>query len=336
MSKAKIIGGISTATGVLVLSGIGYYYFETTKKTSQLTEMAPAVVTTNSAVSNENNPAIRLWVDLVPGKTWKSQTNIESSSTVQGAIIPEPIEQQTTIRIHSTHRILPPNEEGQTQIDNLIDDAQMTVVVNGEEVDLKSKGVDVIGSMIGTNTIDVVDSFGRIMSEVKDEQQNDTFMSNPALLALGNIDRIALCELPEKPVRIGDTWTRTITVPEIPSLNILYECKFERIEDTPQGRVAVITRYANSDLQNLNAPMGKLPMEEIDGDADFTFLAMKGETHHISRLALDQGQWIDHVSTTTSDVKTRMDFAFQEKPISIEMTTLGNEKRVTTMNYGAE
>ncbi len=333
MSTAKIVGGISAAVGVLVLSGVGYQYYESTKKTTKLTEMSSAVVTSSGEV-NETNPEIRLWVDLTPGKTWKSETQVETTSDVEVSLKPGIIKSQTVVRTQMAHRTLPPNQQGQAQVENLVSGMQMTAVVDGKQVDPKETGMDIGRAMAGTKTIDVMDNFGRIVTSVEDDEtKKDNIMTNPAVLALGNIDRIAMGELPEKSVRVGDTWTRVISAPDFVQFQSRYECKFDRIEETPQGRVAVITRRSVVDLDK-PTPLGKIPIPEAGTEADMTFLSMTGETRHISRLLIDEGEWLNHFATTSFDLTTRMDLTVQGKPISIDMKTSGSETRTTEMKYG--
>jgi ferric-dicitrate binding protein FerR (iron transport regulator) len=234
--------------------------------------------------------AVTLWLDQNAGLRWVETMSMANTMRVTEGSSPTPqdiVQQMTLITDCNVAENTP---EGHARVERVVRDASMDFTVNGQRVDLAQMGqANPLDQLRGKSMSVTVDQYGRVVdADVGDlggvfqganTEEMQKFMQS---LTAG---------VPDRPVRVGDQWSREVRLPGSESALARCTSTLDRIETVGDQRVAVIRQEAQLDLPTPMPPI----VQDVPGSngvrAETTIRRMQMWINMEQRLLIETGRW---------------------------------------------
>ncbi len=274
-------------TAVAVVAVVGYNQMKSTP--SQSPDFGRATVEetfTPSATPSQIVEAVRLEVDYETGleMIYHGQMEMTQDIRIDRPNAP-PQRVDMTMALGGTTRVLERTPEGLMRLEESVDNIEITrSLINGEPVDLAALGaLDQMTAATEMSAVSTIDRHG----EVRGLEIGGGDADTDASAFIRELIVRAMCGYPDRPLQIGDTWSREFEIPGSEGIRATSTATLERIEERDGQRVAVITREARIDI-NRPLPLPFPPSTPMPlRDAQMQMMGLNGLISSESEVFID-------------------------------------------------
>jgi ferric-dicitrate binding protein FerR (iron transport regulator) len=230
---------------------------------------------------------IDFWLELTPGTQWTENVRIEDSSRTSHPRWPE----DSTLSVGQfshTLRVQAPTERGTSQIENEVLAAESWLMMGGRRREHEDLGAtDPLASLVGFRFVDPIDRHGLVdVGEWRIPEDKDE---------VGAIHRGVFASLrydvPERLLRVGEEWSREITLPGVEGAKANWTSRLERLEEIDGRWVAVISRDVEVDLEG---PFTWTSPRPEGSGAEERLHSLRVDLTAEGRFLIEEGRWLDH------------------------------------------